>query len=205
MDKYSLHLGDCLEFMKSMPDKSVDAVITDPPYPCYNSDHGKQWEYVPIEKIYNLTCKYLIFWPADREFPFLYSAMHIWVKPNGQSNLHYELIYELNGNQVYRVFRVPIINYETLPEWTPHPSQKPERLMRQLIQRFTKRDDTIFDPFMGSGTTGVACMQLGRNFIGCEIDPKYYAIAEKRIHDASLQPQLFTEPKHDEEKQDTLI
>ena len=45
---------------------------------------------------------------------------------------------------------------------------------------------------MGSGTTGVAAVQLGRNFIGCEIDPGYFAIAEKRIHDATLQPQLFS-------------
>ena len=45
----------------------------------------------------------------------------------------------------------------------------------------------VFDPFMGSGTTGVACVQLGRNFIGCEIDPKYFAIAQKRIADAQRQ------------------
>jgi DNA modification methylase len=57
---------------------------------------------------------------------------------------------------------------------------------------------------MGSGITGVACVQLGRNFIGCEIDPKYFAIAEKRIHAATLQPQLFTDKKP-EETQEKLI
>jgi site-specific DNA-methyltransferase (adenine-specific) len=55
----------------------------------------------------------------------------------------------------------------------------------------TQPGETIFDPFMGSGTTGVACMQLGRNFIGCEIDPGYFAIAQKRISDAAAQPALF--------------
>jgi DNA modification methylase len=50
---------------------------------------------------------------------------------------------------------------------------------------------TILDPFMGSGTTGVACVKTGRNFIGVEIDPTYYAIAERRIHDAQQQPPLF--------------
>lgn len=50
---------------------------------------------------------------------------------------------------------------------------------------------TILDPFMGSGTTGVACVQTGRNFIGCEIDPGYFKIAEKRIHDAQQQMRLF--------------
>jgi site-specific DNA-methyltransferase (adenine-specific) len=59
--------------------------------------------------------------------------------------------------------------------------------MRTLIENFTLSQDVIFDPFMGSGTTGVACMQLGRNFIGCEIDPTYYAIAEKRIKQAASQ------------------
>ena len=63
--------------------------------------------------------------------------------------------------------------------------------MMQIIKYFTSPADTIFDPFMGSGTTGVAAIQLGRNFIGCEIDPTYFAIAEKRIKAATLQPQLF--------------
>lgn len=77
-----------------------------------------------------------------------------------------------------------------------HPTQKPLKLMRALICDFSNPGDTIFDPFMGSGTTGMACMQLGRNFIGCEIDPKYYAIAEKRIREASLQPPLFTDAEN---------
>ena len=51
--------------------------------------------------------------------------------------------------------------------------------------------DTILDPFMGSGTTGVACAQTGRNFIGIEIDPGYFEIAQRRIHDAEQQPLLF--------------
>jgi len=55
----------------------------------------------------------------------------------------------------------------------------------------TIEGDTVFDPFMGSGTTGVACAQLGRDFIGCEIDPEYFAIAEKRIKEAQLQMRLL--------------
>jgi DNA modification methylase len=59
--------------------------------------------------------------------------------------------------------------------------------MRWCIENYTAAGATIFDPFMGSGTTGVACMQLGRRFIGCEIDPAYFAIAEKRIRQAAAQ------------------
>ena len=68
-----------------------------------------------------------------------------------------------------------------------HPNQKPLGLMKWCVEKITKPGDTILDPFMGSGTTGVACVQTGRNFIGMEIEPKYYEIAEKRIAEAQLQ------------------
>ena len=71
-----------------------------------------------------------------------------------------------------------------------HPMQKPIALMKYLIERFTQPNDTILDPFMGSGTTGVACVQTGRNFIGIEIEPKYFEIAEKRIAEAQLQMRM---------------
>jgi len=63
--------------------------------------------------------------------------------------------------------------------------------MRWVIENYTNEGDTILDPFMGSGTTGVACVQTGRNFIGIEIDPTYFAIAEKRIAEAQMQPRLI--------------
>lgn len=95
-----------------------------------------------------------------------------------------------NGGGRRGVFTHNVTSYQH-----SHATQKPLPLMRELISLFTNPGDTIFDPFMGSGTTGVAALQLGRNFIGCEIDPGYYAIAEKRIREASLQPQLFvTDP-----------
>ena len=68
-----------------------------------------------------------------------------------------------------------------------HPWAKPLYLIKYLVGRFSNPGDLILDPFMGSGTTGVACVQTGRNFIGIEIDPTYFAIAEKRIAQAQLQ------------------
>ena len=62
--------------------------------------------------------------------------------------------------------------------------------MRMVVERITNEGDTILDPFMGSGTTGVAAVQTGRNFIGIEIEPKYYEIAEKRIAEAQLQMRM---------------
>jgi site-specific DNA-methyltransferase (adenine-specific) len=72
-----------------------------------------------------------------------------------------------------------------------HMTQKPMALMIELTQLFTNHGDTVLDPFMGSGTTGVAAIQLGRKFIGIERDPKYFDIACKRIEQAVSQGQLF--------------
>lgn len=62
-----------------------------------------------------------------------------------------------------------------------YPTQKPLDLIKYLIITYSKEGDTVFDPFMGSGTTAVACKELNRNFIGCEIEAKYCKIAEKRL------------------------
>ena len=82
--------------------------------------------------------------------------------------------------------------YMVHQERTMHPTQKPLSIMRVLVQWITNAGGTVIDPFMGSGTTGVACVETGRNFIGIEIDPQYFAIAERRIAEAqrNYQPQL---------------
>jgi DNA modification methylase len=72
-----------------------------------------------------------------------------------------------------------------------HPTEKPRRLMAEIIADFTNEGDTILDPFMGSGTTGVAAVQLGRNFIGIEKDERYFEIACERIENAQRQGSLF--------------
>ena len=67
---------------------------------------------------------------------------------------------------------------------TVHPTQKPVALMEYLILTYTNEGDVVLDNTMGSGTTGVACMNTGRKFIGMEQDAKYFEIAQKRIHDS---------------------
>jgi hypothetical protein len=74
-----------------------------------------------------------------------------------------------------------------------HPTEKPRRLMAEIIADFTKPDQTILDPFMGSGTTGVAAVQLGRSFIGIEQSTEYFEIACERIDKAQRQLSLFGE------------
>jgi site-specific DNA-methyltransferase (adenine-specific) len=85
---------------------------------------------------------------------------------------------------VYHIHKEPNCNYV-------HPTQKPVSLMVRIINDLTSKGDTILDPFMGSGTTGVACVQTGRKFMGIEIAPDYYEIAKKRIKEALMQPRLL--------------
>lgn len=75
-----------------------------------------------------------------------------------------------------------------------HPTEKPVPLMRELVADFTRPGELVCDPFMGSGTTGVACAQMGRRFLGVERDPKWFDLACRRIEAAYKQPRLFEEP-----------
>ena len=217
----TLHLGDCLEYMKTMPDKSVDAVITDPPYPkeylslwglCAESSTRilKQGGWflaysgqlfmpdvlagLSEHLIYRWCIALLhgqsqIVWPAHT----LAQWKPIFVLQNGKI--------DERGTPIRRDVMKPRGADKEFHEWGQNAGESIE-----LIDQFSRPNDTIFDPFMGSGTTGVACVQLGRNFIGCEIDPKYFAIAEKRIREAERQPQLFqTKDRDVSEIQESLI
>lgn len=75
-----------------------------------------------------------------------------------------------------------------------HPTQKPLPLMAELVRLFSFAGDLVCDPFMGSGTTGIAAVKLGRRFAGIELDPKYFDIACRRIADALSRPDMFVEP-----------
>ncbi|NHK29172.1 site-specific DNA-methyltransferase [Parvularcula flava] len=75
-----------------------------------------------------------------------------------------------------------------------HPTEKPVSLMAELLRDFTNPGQTILDPFMGSGTTGVACVKMGRKFTGIELDPDYFEIACERIREAYRQPDMFVKP-----------
>jgi site-specific DNA-methyltransferase (adenine-specific) len=80
------------------------------------------------------------------------------------------------------------------PGGSDHPTQKPLPLISEIVRLFSYEGDVVCDPFMGSGTTGVAAVKLGRKFTGIEIEPKYFDIACKRISEALKQPDFFVEP-----------
>jgi site-specific DNA-methyltransferase (adenine-specific) len=130
----------------------------------------------------------------------------VWQKPNGIPNRWYfkdcEFTLFLWKGRA-KTIRVPSSTQTfriSHPQGRKHPSEKPVGLFCHYIENSTEKKQTILDPFMGSGTTGVACAKLGRKFIGIEIEPKYFDIACERIEKAYDQPDLFVEqPKKAEQ------
>lgn len=208
MVNIDLRLGDCLELMKDIPDKSIDAVIADPPYgkgenivhygncPAYDDSYSWNNEIpknVVFDNIFRVSKNQIIF--GGNYFPYLWktpckgfifwdkiqcSKLHadgelIWTSFNRNAK---QYRYYFSGN---RYGWVNFIKGVGKPSNRQHPTQKPVELLIKLIIDYTTEFQTILDPFMGSGTTGVACVQTGRNFIGMEIDPKYFDIAQRRI------------------------
>lgn len=86
-----------------------------------------------------------------------------------------------------------------------HPTQKPVNLMKWCINFLPRNDRPILDPFMGSGTTLVACAKMGRKGIGIELDPDYFDIACRRVEEAYKQPDLFQEVKNERPEQATML
>ena len=191
MSEVKLILGDCLSVMKSMPDKSVNCVLTDPPY---DFSISEQIEF--MEEMTRISKgAIIIFCPPENQWIGKPDQYLFWIKPISTKNTSksysrfVEMIYVWNGkiwnsdghwSQYTNVFT-------DLVDGKLHPYQKPLSMMTRLINNHTNVGDTILDPFLGSGTTGIACVQTGRNFIGCDIDEGYFKIAEKRIHDVQQQ------------------
>jgi site-specific DNA-methyltransferase (adenine-specific) len=94
----------------------------------------------------------------------------------------------------HNVWEGPIVSgwrVQNTGELREHPTQKPEWLMDEWVSLFSNPDDVVLDPFMGSGTTGVSAVRLGRKFIGVEVNPDYFAMARLRIENAQRQERLF--------------
>lgn len=243
-DKIKLYKGDCLEVMKTIQDKSIDAIITDPPYG-------------------TTACK----WDSVIDFDLMWEQLNRVVKPNGavvlfgsepfssamrMSNIkmfRYDIIWEKSHARGFlNAWKQPMRKHENIsvfynkqPTYNPilkdkdlknirpnskrsrstqfnggefsndankrkcpnnksmpdsvikynskvtpiiHPTQKPVALMEYLIKTYTNENETVLDFTMGSGSTGVACKNTNRNFIGIEQDQNYFNIAQKRIKEA---------------------
>ena len=194
----TLYLGDCREILPHLP--KVDACITDPPYGIgfaaqptkWQRRAGKKpegWDDAVVDAVIGLPeLAPSIIWGGNYyDLPQTRGWLS-WFKPDAPPSMaHFELAwtsFDRNARQL------SVSIGETNPERVGHPTQKPLRLMEWCLS-FVPEAKTILDPFMGSGTTGVACMNLGRSFIGIEMEVKYFDIACRRIEDAQRQARMF--------------
>ena len=224
--------GDCLELMKTIPDKSIDLILTDPPY----GTTACKWDsIVPLDKLWKELKRIR---KDNTAFVFTSSQPFTTTLINSNFNeFRYDLVWCKNqGTGFYNANRMPLrshedilIFYKKLPTYNPqktdgkpykqkrgsasdvyrgkdlyitesdgkrfplswnifkkdkdkiHPTQKPIALMEYLIKTYSNENDTVLDFTMGSGTTGIACKNLNRNFIGIELNKKYFDVAKQRI------------------------
>ncbi len=207
----TLYQGDCRDIMPTL--EKVDAVVTDPPYGIGEAagknksrcnlaaakDYGnKSWDDSPpskeiIDLIRSMSEQQIIFGGNYFELPPT-KCWLVWDKLNGDSDFaDCELAWTNLPKAVRRIQYMwnGMLRQNGEPRGD-HPTQKPLGVMKWCIGHLINAPQTILDPFMGSGTTGVAAVQMGRKFIGIELDPYYFKIACKRIEDAQRQGDFFT-------------
>ena len=204
-----LYLGDCRDILPTLP--KVDAVVTDPPYGIgldYESEHGFEDTPTELQGLVNT------FMPMCLEKAKIVSITpgnvnhYLYPKPTwtlcwfnragagsgpwGFSCWQPILCYGADPYLRLQLGRRPdFIEYSETSEKNGHPCPKPIRFQKLWINRVALDADSILDPFMGSGTTGVAAVQMGRKFIGIEREKRYFEIACQRIEQAQRQGDLF--------------
>ncbi len=209
-----LYLGDCRDILPTLP--KVDAVITDPPYGVslgtstdMRSGHGLSLAgYASFSDTYEDFVTEIVpainaaIDKAARSAVFTGPHIHEQRKPDAIGGVYCPAA---SGRHLwgFKSF-LPVLFYGKAPDLNKgskhtaiystetaakedHPVVKPLGWMEWLVALASRSDDCVLDPFMGSGTTGVACMNLGRSFIGIEREPKYFDIACRRIEDAQRQ------------------
>jgi DNA modification methylase len=216
----TLYLGDCREILPTMP--KVDAVVTDPPYGGVNRESGglrnldkgvADIQDFNVRELANLFADLGLSvyiwcgWGQLSDFQAtlvergMSTRVAIWEKTNpSPMNGEYIWLSSLELCVFGKSAGAPFLERCASPVWRVpverdqvHPTQKPVTLMMRQIAASAPENGTVCDPFMGSGTTGVAAMSLGRNFIGIEREPKYFDIACKRIEDAQRQGDFFVD------------
>ena len=219
--------GDCLEEMKKIPDNSVDSIVTDPPYEitATGGGIGRRRDYLSKTagftdggfdlSILNEFDNWMVF-STLRTVPALIERakdrrwmLITWHKPDPTPLCNGN--YLPDTEYIIHAFRSKCLHgdcrdkarYIVRPSMKTdggHPNEKPLDVMEKCIRNASPRGGLVCDPYMGSGTTGVACVRLGRQFIGIEIDPGYFAIAKRRIQDELAKVKFLEPPKRDTQR-----
>lgn len=213
---------DCLEYMKSLPDKYFDLSICDPPYGIKadarqanrgGKKHGNalcesrlyaesNWDLeAPSKEVFDeilRVSKNSIIWGANHfisKLPYDSSCWIVWDKDNGNNGYADCELAWTTFNTAVRKFKYKwhgmLQENMKNKEVRIHPTQKPVELYGWLLQTYAKEGWTIFDAFLGSGSSRIACDKLGFDFVGCEIDKTFYDLQEKRWREYKQQLKLF--------------
>lgn len=206
-------MADCLEAMKLIPDKSIDLILTDPPYGIsYNAQKSGLHKNAKVFKDIkndtgNLDLSFLF---HRKELLIMFGANNFCTKlPHAGNWLcwdkrvtegadlirgsAFELAWVSSSTGKYKIYRIQhggAINADAIKPGQhlqrSHPTQKPVELIRQILLDYTKPGDLVCDPFMGSWTTARACKDLGRDFIGFELEEDYCKVGEERLRQENL-------------------
>ncbi len=211
-DNGKLYNGDCLDVMQELDDKSIDLILTDPPYGIGTAKNGKvggekvckvtnykpqKWDSkIPDYKVFNkmkiISENQIIF--GGNFFVEYLSNSSCWIVWDKYITGYFadcELAWTSFNRSVkkYSVMWNGMIRVEKEYKRT-HPTQKPIRLLAQILNDFSKENELILDPYLGSGTTAIACERLNRRWIGIEINQEYCDIAVGRIKKETAQYKL---------------
>lgn len=194
---------DCLVGLKALPDKSVDLILTDPPYgkkadkgtngfgAAKNRRYAGGWDsMIPPPELFNemfRVAKNLIIFGGNY-FGHLLPPSKCWIFWDKKGDVAFQNPFA-DGELIYTTFTKPVkrIVFRQQGFITDskdkryHPTQKPTELVQQLIEQFSEPGQLICDPFLGSGTTAVAAVKADRHYIGWEIDPGYFQICCDRL------------------------
>lgn len=239
MEINKIYNVDCIEYMKTLPDASVDMIITDPPYGINFNDgdlsarknnvFGCKQRSVPraimndgnkealqlftqytkeANRILKAGAFYCVCvcggggaqplfarWSLIIDKLMGFNHAVVWDKGGLGMGIQWRRSYEFiligrkkgqsshrwnGGKKECNILREGRFN-KIIPNKDQHPTEKPVKLFRYFINLYSNKGDLVFDGFLGSGATAVACVKANRNFIGCELDKQYYDIAQKRI------------------------
>lgn len=194
---------DCLMGLKALPNKSIDLILTDPPYgkkadkgtngfgAAKNRRYAGGWDgMIPPPELFNemfRVAKNLIIFGGNY-FGHLLPPSNCWIFWDKKGDVAFQNPFA-DGELIYTTFKKPVkrIVFKQQGFITDskdkryHPTQKPTELVQQLIEMFSEPGQLICDPFLGSGTTAVAAVNSGRHYIGYEIDPGYFQICCDRL------------------------
>lgn len=221
MSTVRLYNADCLDILPTLEPGSVDAVVTDPPYGLelgkandsrQDCSHLGKRSYDNYDDTYENFISLIVprikaaLTIADRAAVFTGPHIHEQGNPDAIGGIYHPSAIG-RTSWGFKNF-LPVLFYGTAPDLNQgsyptvlystavapkngHPCPKPLAWMEWLVKLTTREGETVFDPFVGSGTTAIACMRTRRNFIGCEIDSGYHATAERRIEAERNRHPLF--------------